>query len=94
MTELDRSSSSAVRDRTPAWEYASAPGSREIEHLRDRYGLFIGGEFVEPRSARWFETISASTEGALAVVAEAGPEDVDLADPFSDEAQSPTRSPR
>ncbi|HYT30806.1 MAG TPA: aldehyde dehydrogenase family protein, partial [Actinomycetota bacterium] len=42
-------------------------------------GLFIGGEFVEPRSGTWFDTISPSTEERLAEVAEAGPQDVDLA---------------
>ena len=30
------------------WDYAPAPESREIVHLEERYGLFIGGQFVEP----------------------------------------------
>ena len=25
------------------WEYAPAPEARDIVHLRERYGLFIGG---------------------------------------------------
>jgi aldehyde dehydrogenase (NAD+) len=70
-------------DRRPAratpWEYAPAPESRDIVSIRDRYGLFIGGEFVEPRSGKFFDTISPATEERLAQVAEAGPEDVDLA---------------
>jgi aldehyde dehydrogenase (NAD+) len=41
--------------------------------------LFIGGEFVEPRSGRYFDTINPATEEKLAEVAEAGPEDVDVA---------------
>ncbi len=60
----------------PAWEYASAPESTDIVRLQDRYGLFIGGEFVDPKSGRWFPTISPSTEDVLAEVAEADATDV------------------
>jgi aldehyde dehydrogenase (NAD+) len=63
----------------PAWEYAPAPESKDIVRLQDRYGLFIGGEFVEPKSGRWFPTIDPSNETVLAEVAEAGEEDVDVA---------------
>jgi len=59
--------------------YAPAPESRGIVKIKDRYGLFIGGRFVEPRSKRHFETISPSTEEVLSVVADAGEEDVDRA---------------
>ena len=61
------------------WQYAPAPESTEIVHIADRYGLFIGGEFVQPRSGKYFETINPATEAVLAEVADAGPEDVDLA---------------
>jgi aldehyde dehydrogenase (NAD+) len=61
------------------WAYAPAPESREIVKVPDHLGLFIGGEFVEPLSGRWFDTISPSTEEYLAEVAEAGAEDVGLA---------------
>jgi aldehyde dehydrogenase (NAD+) len=61
------------------WQYASAPESRDLVTIRPRYDLFIGGRFVEPRSGRYFTTIEPSTEQPLAEVAEAGPEDVDLA---------------
>jgi aldehyde dehydrogenase (NAD+) len=67
------------RTTEPVWEYASAPESTDIVRLEDRYGLFIGGEFVEPKSARWFPTIEPATERVLAEVAEAGPEDVQVA---------------
>jgi len=60
-------------------EYASAPESTAIVALRETYGLFIGGEWVEPRSGNHFATINPATEEHLATVAEAGPEDVDLA---------------
>jgi len=60
-------------------EYASAPESTAIVSLRDSYGLFIGGQWVEPRSGNHFPTINPANEEHLATVAEAGPEDVDLA---------------
>ena len=62
-----------------AWEYAAAPEARDIVSLAERYGLFIGGESVDPRSGHWFRTISPATEEPLAEVAQAGPEDVDAA---------------
>jgi aldehyde dehydrogenase (NAD+) len=69
-------------DRIPAptaWEYASAPESREIVKLEDRYGLFVGGEFVEPRSGEYYTTINPATEEPLAELPQAGTEDVALA---------------
>ena len=67
---------------TPApleWEYAPAPEARDIVRIRDRYGLFVGGEEVEPRSDEWFPSISPSSEEQLFEVAQAGKEDVELA---------------
>ena len=61
------------------WEYAPAPEARDLVRLEPRYGLFIGGELVEPRSGEWFTSISPATEEPLAEVAQAGAEDVDLA---------------
>jgi aldehyde dehydrogenase (NAD+) len=77
--DIERSATSALEQREPVWEYADAPESTDIVRLEERYGLFIGGEFVEPKSGSWFETIDPATEEPLAEVAEAGPEDVDLA---------------
>jgi aldehyde dehydrogenase (NAD+) len=62
-----------------AWEYAPAPEARDIVQIRERYGLFIGGEEVEPRSGEWFPSISPSSEEQLFEVAQAGEEDVELA---------------
>ena len=70
------------QDRSPvpsAFDYAPAPESREIVTLEDRYGLFIGGEWVEPKSGEYEATISPATEEPLAEVAYAGPEDVGVA---------------
>ena len=77
MTELDTTPEQTPA--IPAWEYAEAPESKDVVRLQDRYGLFIGGEFVEPKSGKYMATIDPSTEEVLAEVPEAGPEDVDLA---------------
>jgi aldehyde dehydrogenase (NAD+) len=70
------------RTQLPApdrWDYAPAPESREIVSFSDRYGLFIGGEEVGPRSRSWFTSVSPATEEPLAEVAQAGAKDVALA---------------
>ncbi len=59
------------------WDYAPAPESRDVVTLERSYGLYIGGELVEPASGERFETIAPATEEPLAEVAQAGPEDVD-----------------
>ncbi len=58
------------------WEYAPAPEARDIVQIRERYGLFVGGEEIEPRTNEWFASISPSTEESLFEVALAGEEDV------------------
>jgi aldehyde dehydrogenase (NAD+) len=58
------------------WAYAPAPESRAIVQFQERYGLFIGGELVDPASGEWFTTASPATEEPLAEVAQAGAEDV------------------
>ena len=60
-------------------DYAPAPESTAIVNLADRYGHFIGGEFVPARSGRTFTTISPSTGEPLAEVADGSAEDVDRA---------------
>jgi len=70
------------QDRSPApaaFEYVSSRESRDLVRLAERYGLFIGGDFVEPRSGEYLATVDPSTEEPLAEVAQAGPEDVDVA---------------
>jgi aldehyde dehydrogenase (NAD+) len=77
MAELDHRG-----DRTPipsAWEYATAPESREIVELREQYGMFVGGEFVKPRSGEYYSTLDPASEEPLAEIPQAGPEDVALA---------------
>jgi len=76
MTDVEKRATAAPAPLE--WEYAPAPEARDIVHLEQRYGLFVGGERVEPRTGEYFETISPATEEPLAEVALAGPEDVDL----------------
>src|SRR3989442_6229200 len=54
------------------WDYAPAPESRDHLRLEKKYGLFIGGEFVAPKSRKYFQTVNPATEEVLAEVAEAG----------------------
>jgi aldehyde dehydrogenase (NAD+) len=61
------------------FEYATSRESREIVTIAPRYGLYVGGELVEPRSGEYVPTIDPATEEPLAEVAQAGPEDIDAA---------------
>lgn len=58
--------------------YAPAPESSAIVNLRETYGLFINGEFVDGRGDS-FASISPSTEKHLATFATANHADVDHA---------------
>src|SRR5437763_1482454 len=58
------------------WDYAPAPESADHVRLRDRYGLFLDGEFCEPASAKYVATINPATEEPIAEVAWAGNEDI------------------
>ncbi len=66
-------------DFSGIWSYDPAPEDRGHAKIDARYGLFIGGRFVEPKSGRYFDTHNPATESKLAEVAEAGAEDVDAA---------------
>ena len=59
------------------FEYAPAPESRSIVDIQPTYGLFIDGEFRDPRSGESRKTINPATEEVLAEVAEADASDVD-----------------
>ena len=75
MTEVEHRKSA-----TPAptsWDYAPAPESRDVVTLRERYGHFVGGEWLKPRET--YTTISPSSEEPLAEIGQATAEEVDLA---------------
>ncbi|HET7044680.1 MAG TPA: aldehyde dehydrogenase family protein [Gaiellaceae bacterium] len=72
MTDLDRR-----QDRSPVpidWTYAPAPESREIVRLEERYGHFVGGEWLE--AAESYTTLSPASEEPLAEVGQATAEEV------------------
>ena len=74
MTELDKR-----QDRSPVprdWTYAPAPESTDIVHLQERYGLYIGGEWIEAKEH--YTTIAPRDEAPLAEVGTAG--EVEVAD--------------
>jgi aldehyde dehydrogenase (NAD+) len=66
-------------DFATQWQYAAAPESTEHIRIDAQYELYIGGEFVAPRSRKYFETINPAREQVLARVAQAGAADVDRA---------------
>src|SRR5438270_3634617 len=75
----DRLAPGAASSSLVEWHYSPSLESTDHFKLAKRYNLFIGGEFVEPHSKRWFETINPATEETLAEIAEADAEDVDRA---------------
>ena len=69
MTDVERRGGAAP---VPAeWTYAPAPESRDVVSLRERYGLFVGGEWLEPRAGERYTTISPADEEPLAEIAQA-----------------------
>jgi len=86
----DSGSSTQAASTTAApsvWEYSPAPERMHIE-IADRYELFIGGEFVAPKSRKYFDTINPANEQRLASIAEAGAADVSAAVDAARRAQS------
>src|SRR5260370_14306284 len=73
MAELDRK-----QDRAPVpkdWTYAPALESRDVVRRRERYGHFVGGEWLE--ASETYETISPASEEKLAVIGQGTQADVD-----------------
>jgi aldehyde dehydrogenase (NAD+) len=65
------------QDRSPVptdWTYAPAPESTDVVRLQDRYGIYVGGEWLETKEH--FTTLSPRDEAPLAEVAQASPADV------------------
>jgi aldehyde dehydrogenase (NAD+) len=72
LTELEKKQASVP---VPSgWDYAPAPESRDIVRIDERYGHFVGGEWLEPKAT--YTTISPAYEEPLAEVGEATPEEV------------------
>ena len=69
------------------WQYAKAAESTDHVTIEDRYGLFIGGAWVRPKSGKYFRTVNPATEKQIASVAQANKKDVDLAVQAAQKAQ-------
>jgi aldehyde dehydrogenase (NAD+) len=75
LTELEHK-----QDRAPVpkeWTYAPAPESTDIVSIRERYGLFINGEWIEPSET--YTTLAPRDEEPLAEIGQATEQDVDSA---------------
>src|SRR5919198_5171059 len=82
LTDIERK-----RAQVPApaeWTYATAPEARDIVRLEERYGYYVGGEWLEPRET--YTTISPASEEPLAEVGQATPAEVRGAIEFAREA--------
>ena len=66
-------------DLNKIWNYSDAPESTANIILKEKYDLFINGEFVRPSSEKYFDTINPATGEVIAKIAEANNKDIDLA---------------
>ena len=67
-----------TKDTTSRWAFAPAPETTPVS-IDERYGLFIDGGFVAPKSRKRFDSINPANERPLASIAEAGTADVNRA---------------
>ena len=65
--------------KVKTWEYSPAPESTDHIQLKDKYDLFINGEFVPSSDGKYFDTVNPSNEKKIAEVAQAGKADVEKA---------------
>ena len=61
------------------WDYSDALEATDHIILKEKYDLFINGEFVKPNSEKYFDTINPATDEIIARVAGANKKDVDFA---------------
>jgi aldehyde dehydrogenase (NAD+) len=61
------------------WSYDPAPESTDHIAVKNRYGLFIGGDFVPPEKGKYFDTVNPATEEKISRIADASQIDVDKA---------------
>jgi aldehyde dehydrogenase (NAD+) len=71
MTEISKRGGAPV---PVDWTYAPAPESRDIVTLRERYGLYVGGRWLDP--AETYTTLSPASEEPLAEIGQASEADV------------------
>ena len=66
-------------DINKSWKYDAALESTSHIKLKDKYDLFIGGEFVKPLSKKYFNTLNPATNQSIAKIADANDKDIDKA---------------
>lgn len=74
----------SVREVFETMEYGPAPENREfadewLSKYNHKFNLFIGGEWISPKSGNYFDSINPANKEVLASIAEAGTDDIDLA---------------
>ena len=58
----------AAENKTPelkltgGWEYAPSPEAKDHIRLKEKYGLFINGKFVNPGRNKYFPSVNPATE--------------------------------
>ena len=62
-----------------SWEYSESIESEKIVSIEKKYGNFIDGKFVTPKSKQYIDTISPSTEKILSSISIGNQQDVDYA---------------
>ena len=61
------------------WEYSESIESEKIVNIEKKYGNFIDGKFVTPKSKQYIDNISPSTEKILSSISIGNQQDVDYA---------------
>ena len=61
------------------WEYSKSIESEKIVKIEKKYGHFIDGKYVTPKSKQYIDTISPSTEKILSSISIGNQQDVDYA---------------
>ncbi len=83
MTKTDKTDAAKAGDREltfgGVWPYAPSPESTDHVTIAPRHELFLGGQWVKPKTGEYFATIDPATEKPLSEVALAGDKDVDAA---------------
>ena len=62
-----------------SWQYSESIESEKIVNIEKKYGNFIDGKFVTPKSKQYIDTISPSTEKILSSISIGNQQDVDYA---------------
>ena len=61
------------------WQYSESIESPDIVSIKKKYSNYIGGKFAEPKSKKYINTISPSTEELLSKVPLSNEKDINSA---------------